>query len=56
MADAAATAIGNIIRTADDIQKGVDMAADIDGLSGVIIIIGDKLGVYGDIDLCRIDK
>jgi len=56
LADAAATAIGNIVKTANDIQRGIDMAAGIDGLSGVVIIIGDKIGVYGDIELCRTGK
>jgi len=55
-ADAAATAIGNIIKTPEDIQKGIDLAAAKDGLCGVVIIIGDKIGVYGNIEICRIEK
>lgn len=54
IADAAATAIGNIVRTADDIQKGIDLAAGIDALSGVVIIIGDKIGISGDLKICSI--
>ena len=56
LADAAATAICCIVKTADDIQKGIDLAAGINGLSGVVIIIGEKLGVFGNIELCRTGK
>jgi ApbE superfamily uncharacterized protein (UPF0280 family) len=54
IADAAATAIGNIVRTANDIQKGIGLAAGIDALSGVVIIIGDKIGISGDLKICSI--
>ncbi len=53
LADAAATAVGNIINTADDIQRGIDMASAIGGLNGVVIIIGDKIGISGNIEICR---
>jgi len=55
LADAAATAIGNLIHDASDIRKGIDFTAGIDGLLGTIIIIGDKLGIAGDLTICRLD-
>lgn len=50
LADAAATAIGNVVRGADDIEKGLKKGVDI-GVRGVLIILGDRLGVRGDIEL-----
>ncbi len=55
-ADAAATAIGNIIKTPEDIQKGIELAAVDEDLNGVVIIVGDKIGVYGNIEICRTDS
>lgn len=51
LADAAATSIGNIILSKNDIKKGIARAQEIKGVSGVIIIIGDKMGIWGDIEL-----
>lgn len=51
LSDAAATAIGNMVMSADDIQKGIDCARGVAGLRGIIIITGDRLGVWGDIKL-----
>ncbi|UCD22031.1 MAG: UPF0280 family protein, partial [Chloroflexota bacterium] len=49
LADAAATAIGNIVKATDDIHKAVEQARNIEGLSGVVIIIGDQMGVWGKV-------
>ncbi|HEY3313783.1 MAG TPA: UPF0280 family protein [Bacillota bacterium] len=51
LADAAATAIGNRVKTADDIEAGLRVAGRIRGLLGAVVIIGDKLGAWGDVDL-----
>ena len=40
LADAAATAIGNIIVQPADIPRGIELAQSIDGVTGVIIIKG----------------
>ena len=53
LADAAATAIGNIIKQPSDIPKGIEMAKRTDGLKGVVIITGDILGLWGEIKLRR---
>ena len=52
LADAAATAIGNLIVQPSDIPSGVEFAKGIDGLMGVIIIKDDKLGVWGEVKIC----
>ena len=54
LADAGATAIGNLIKEPADIQKGLDFAQSIEGLKGVIIIIGDKVGAWGGVKICPI--
>lgn len=55
LADAAATAIGNIVKTADDVQKALDFARGVTGLVGVAVMINDKMGVWGKINLVRRD-
>lgn len=50
LADAAATAVGNIIKTKEDIDKGLSYAQKIKGVKGVVIIKDDKMGLWGDID------
>jgi len=50
-ADAAATAIGNIIKQSSDIQKGIDTAKTIPHIDGVLIIKDEHLGVWGDMEL-----
>jgi len=51
LADAAATAIGNIVKNRDDIPKAIEQARDIEGLCGVVIIIGDQMGVWGRVKI-----
>lgn len=53
LADAAATAVGNLINDEKDIPKGIEFARNIAGLEGVLIIVGEKLGVWGDVRLCK---
>jgi len=47
LADAAATALGNIVKTVDDIPNVIEEAQSIKGLDGVVAIIGDKMSVWG---------
>ena len=54
LADAAATAIGNLIVQSDDIPKGIEFARGINGLSGVLIIKDDNLGLWGGVKLCQL--
>ncbi len=55
LADAAATAIGNIVKTETDIPQAIDFARGVDGLIGVAIIKDDKMGVWGKVNLVRRD-
>lgn len=51
LADAAATSIGNRVSGEGDIQAAIEMGADIEGILGILIIVGDKMGAYGAIEL-----
>ena len=53
LADAAATAIANLVRTKEDIERAITAAQRIPGVTGVVIIIGEHLGVWGQVRLCR---
>jgi ApbE superfamily uncharacterized protein (UPF0280 family) len=52
LADAAATAIGNLIEQPGDIPKGIEFAQGIGGLQGVVIIDSDKIGLWGRVSIC----
>ena len=51
LADATATAIGNMVKEATDITQGLDAVQQIDGIAGALIIVGDHFGVWGDIEI-----
>jgi ApbE superfamily uncharacterized protein (UPF0280 family) len=55
LADAVATAVGNVVKEKRDIDSGLSLARDIEGISGVVIIIGDKIGAWGDIELISLE-
>jgi ApbE superfamily uncharacterized protein (UPF0280 family) len=55
LADAAATAIGNRVRLAEDIPDALEFAQNIKGLRGVAIVKGDKMGLWGQIRLATVD-
>lgn len=56
LADAVATAIGNIVKTSKDIKAGLEFGKSILGIVGIVIIIDEELGAYGDIELVEIDE
>lgn len=51
LADAAATAVGNRVRCRDDIQPALDFGRTIDGISGIVAICKDRMGMWGDLEL-----
>jgi len=55
IADAVATAVGNIIQTAADISKGLNFAKKIKAVKGVAIIKNDRLGIWGEVNIRRLD-
>ncbi len=53
IADAWATRIGNMVHTAKDIEKVLQFVKNISTIKGVVIIIGDKIGMWGEIKLVK---
>lgn len=51
VADAAATAIGNLVKGKGDIRVALEKGIEIEGVLGALIIIADKFGVIGDMEL-----
>ena len=51
LADAAATAVGNRVQGPDTIAAALAWAATLPDLLGVIIIVGEKLGAWGRVEL-----
>jgi uncharacterized protein len=53
LADAAATAICNLVQKSADINTAIETGRNISGLKGIVIIIGGDIGVWGSIKLCE---
>lgn len=51
LADAVATATGNILKAPGDIERGISFAKSIKGVTGVLVIMKDKMGSWGEIKL-----
>lgn len=51
LADAAATAIGNMVRSKKDIQPAIEAAKNIENIDGIAIIIGEDLGLWGALEM-----
>jgi ApbE superfamily uncharacterized protein (UPF0280 family) len=54
LADAAATAIGNRVKSPGDVTGALEFGGNIEGLRGIIIIKDDTIGVRGEVKLCEI--
>lgn len=49
-ADAAATAVGNVIAGAGDLERALDKAREI-GVDGAVILVGEHLGAWGQVEI-----
>jgi uncharacterized protein len=54
LADAAATAVGNVVHEKKDIERGLEMAKEIEGVLGALIIIGERMGAWGHLRLLQL--
>jgi len=54
LADAAATAAANRVKTGDDLIKAVDFVKDIDEITGILAVKEDKMAVWGNIEIVPI--
>ncbi len=55
LADAAATAVGNAVPSPSRLEDGLEKARQIEGVTGAVIIMGDKLAAWGEVQLTRIE-
>ena len=54
LADAVATAAGNLVARIEDIEKGIEFVQRVDRIKGAVIIKDDRMGLWGDIKINRI--
>lgn len=53
VADAFATAFGNMVKSEADIREVLNRAGDVGDIIGVVVIFRDKMGARGDIQLVK---
>jgi len=54
LADAAATAVGNRVKGKKDIQEAIDFGEMIEGVTGIVVIIGENAGFWGDLEIVNL--
>jgi uncharacterized protein len=54
LADAAATALGNIVQGKGDIESALQAGRKIRGVEGVVIIVDEALGAWGEYELVKL--
>jgi hypothetical protein len=52
-ADGLATRLGNIVHNENDIAAALEEGRRFQGVTAILIILGKKLGVWGDVDLMK---
>ena len=55
LADAVATATGNLVKTISDLERALEFASGIEGVIGVLVIKDDRLAVWGSVKLIPIN-
>jgi ApbE superfamily uncharacterized protein (UPF0280 family) len=55
LADAAATAMGNILTSKKNIQKAIDLGRSRKKIQGVVVIMDDCLGIWGDLEIVSLE-
>jgi ApbE superfamily uncharacterized protein (UPF0280 family) len=51
LADAAASTLGNLVHREEDITPALEKVFKMKGIQGAVVILGDKLGAIGDVEL-----
>ena len=54
LADAAATAIGNLVKQPEDIDYALEKGKEITGIMGVIIVAQNRIGIWGPMELVKL--
>ena len=53
LSDAAATAVGNLVQSENDLEKAINFVKEVEGITGIAVIKGEKMAAWGKIDLVR---
>ena len=53
LADAAATAVGNVVKSEQDIDAAIELGKQIKGINGIVVIVGSNMGAWGDVKLVK---
>ena len=53
-ADGLATSLGNIVKKKDDIPIAIEKGRQFAGVIGILIVLGENLGIWGDVDIVKI--
>ena len=53
-ADGLATYVGNIVKKKDDIPLAIEKGQRFPGTTGILIILGEHMGAWGDLDIVKI--
>jgi uncharacterized protein len=53
-ADGLATCLGNIVKKKDDISIAIETGRQFSGVSGILIILGEHLGIWGNLDIVKL--
>ena len=56
LADAAATALGNRLQSKSDIPGAIEFAQGIAGVLGCVLIMEEKVGMWGNIEIVPIRR
>ena len=54
LADAVATATGNRVISKSDIQKAIEYSSKINGVDGLVVIMDEKIGLWGNVEVVPI--
>ena len=54
IADTAATSIGNLINSPADIERAISAGRKFEELSGIVVIVNEKVGMWGDLEVVSI--
>ena len=56
LADAAATSIANRVDSAADIETAIETGKGIEKIRGIVIIVGQKMGMWGDLEVVALGE
>ncbi len=51
LADAAATAVGNVVQGSADLERALALARSIEGVTGAVVICGEKMALWGQVQI-----